>query len=72
MPIDQHIPSTLSLHTQVAEYKVNTQDVFERAKKMVDSIHSSIQTLEIQREEVGLAGPSPSLSAFPPSLSLRM
>ena len=34
------------------EYKVNTQDVFERAKKMVQSLHSTIQTLEIQREEV--------------------
>ncbi|CAI8048570.1 SLIT-ROBO Rho GTPase-activating protein 3 [Geodia barretti] len=35
----------------VMEYKVNTQDVFERAKKTVESIHSNIQTLEIQREE---------------------
>jgi hypothetical protein len=35
----------------VMEYKVNTQDVFERAKKSVESIHSTIQTLEIQREE---------------------
>ena len=31
---------------------MNTQDVFERAKKSVESIHSTIQTLEIQREEV--------------------
>ena len=31
---------------------MNTQDVFERAKKTVESIHSNIQTLEIQREEV--------------------
>lgn len=43
--------SLLSL-LQVAEYKVNTQDIFERAKKTVESIHSTIQTLEIQREEV--------------------
>jgi SLIT-ROBO Rho GTPase activating protein len=35
----------------VMEYKVNTQDVFERAKKTVESIHANIQTLEIQREE---------------------
>lgn len=31
---------------------MNTQDVFERAQKMVESIHNTIQTLEIQREEV--------------------
>lgn len=31
---------------------MNTQDVFERAKKSVETIHSTIQTLEIQREEV--------------------
>lgn len=36
----------------MTEYKVNTQDVFERAKKTVESLHGTIQTLEIQREEV--------------------
>jgi SLIT-ROBO Rho GTPase activating protein len=35
----------------VSEYKVNTQDVFERAKKTVEGIQANIQTLEIQREE---------------------
>lgn len=39
---------------QVAEYKVNTQDVFERAKKTVEGLQTNIQTLEIQREEVEL------------------
>jgi len=37
---------------QVAEYKVNTQDVFKRAQKTVNDLHEEIQTLEIQREEV--------------------
>jgi len=35
----------------VAEYKVNTQDVFKRAQKTVNDLHEEIQTLEIQREE---------------------
>ena len=37
---------------QVMEYKVNTEDVFKRAKKGVQDLHEEIQTLKIQREEV--------------------
>ena len=40
------------IHVQVMEYKVNTEDVFKRAKKGVQDLQEEIQTLKIQREEV--------------------
>lgn len=33
-------------------FKVNTEDVFKRAKKMVEDLTEEVQTLNIQREEV--------------------
>lgn len=33
-------------------YKVNTEDVFKRAKKMVEDLTEEVQTLNIQKEEV--------------------
>lgn len=47
-----HVTSVWWVWLQVCEYKVNTQDVFERAHKSVDTLQFNIQTLEIQREEV--------------------
>lgn len=37
---------------QVVVFKVNTEDVFKRAKKMVDDLSEEVQTLNIQKEEV--------------------
>lgn len=54
----------------MAEYKVNTQDVFERAKKTVESLQANIQTLEIQREEVHV-GLWPVRSPLPFTLPLH-
>ena len=33
-------------------FKVNTEDVFKRAKKMVEDLTEEVQTLHIQKEEV--------------------
>ena len=33
-------------------FKVNTEDVFKRAKKMVEDLTEEVQTLNIQKEEV--------------------
>lgn len=33
-------------------FKVNTEDVFKRAKKMVEDLKEEVQTLNIQKEEV--------------------
>ncbi len=38
--------------SQVQEYKVNTEDVFKRAKKGVQDLQEEVQTLRMQREEV--------------------
>ena len=42
----------LYMYIQVAVFKVNTEDVFKRAKKMVEDLTEEVQTLNIQKEEV--------------------
>ena len=41
-----------TVHVQVTVFKVNTEDVFKRAKKMVEDLTEEVQTLNIQKEEV--------------------
>ena len=41
-----------NVHVQVTVFKVNTEDVFKRAKKMVEDLTEEVQTLNIQKEEV--------------------
>ena len=43
---------SLSCCHQETEFKVNTEDVFKRAQKMVEELSEEKQTLDIQREEV--------------------
>ena len=42
----------IHIHVQVTVFKVNTEDVFKRAKKMVEDLTEEVQTLNIQKEEV--------------------